>query len=40
MYNLDVKVSEIQTIVDKLLDDAEDRDDRPTTDRFQTMPKA
>jgi hypothetical protein len=40
MYNLDVKVTEIQTIVEKLRDDAEDRDDRPTTDRFQTVPRA
>ena len=33
MYSLDVKVTEIQTIVEKLRDDAEDRDDRPTIDR-------
>ena len=40
MYNLDVKVREIQTIVEKLRDDAEDNDDRPTTDRFQSVPRA
>ena len=34
MYNVDVKVNEIQSIVEKLRDDAEDRDDRPTTNRF------
>ena len=40
MYNLDVKVIEIKPIVEKLRDDAESGDDRPTTDRFQTMPRA
>ena len=40
MYNLDVKVREIQTIVEKLRDDAEDNDDRPTTDRFRSVPRA
>ena len=40
MYNLDVKVTEIQSIVEKLRDDAESGDDRPTTDRFQTVPRA
>ena len=40
MYNMDVKVTEIQSIVEKLRDDVEDNDDRPTTDRFQTVPRA
>ena len=40
MYNLDVKVTEIQSIVEKLQDDAEDKDDRPTTERFQTVSRA
>ena len=40
MYNLDVKVTEIQTIIENLRDDGEDRDDKPTTDRFQTVPRA
>ena len=40
MYNLDVKVTEIQSIVEKLWDDAEDKDDRPRTDRFHTVPRA
>ena len=40
MYNLDVKVTEIQTIVEKLRDDAEGKDDRATTDIFQTVPRA
>ena len=40
MYNLDVKVIEIKPIVEKLRDDAENGDDRPTTDRFQTEPRA
>src|SRR3989337_4196083 len=40
IYNLDVKVTEIQSIVERLRDDAEDSDDRPTTDRFQTVPRA
>ena len=39
MYSLDVKVTEIQTIVEKLRDDAKDRDDRPTTNIFQTVPR-
>ena len=30
MYDLDVKVTEIQTIAEKLRDDREDNDDRPT----------
>ena len=34
MYDLDVKVTETQTIVEKLRDDAEDSNDRPTTERF------
>ena len=34
IYNLDVKVTEIHTIVEKLRDDTEDSDDIPTTDRF------
>ena len=32
MYDLDVKVAEIQTIVEKLRDDVEDNDARTTTD--------
>jgi hypothetical protein len=47
-YELDVKVTEVQTIVEKLRDDvelsratAEDSgDNRPTTERFQTVPRA
>ena len=40
MYNLDVKVTEIQSIVGKMRDDAKNRDDGPTTDIFQTVPRA
>ena len=40
MYNLDVKVTKIQTIVEKLRDDAEDNDARTTTKRFQAVPRA
>ena len=34
IHDLDVKVTEIQTIVEKLRDDVEDNDPRPTTDTF------
>jgi hypothetical protein len=48
IYDLDVKITEVQTIVEKLRDDvdtaraaAEDSaDDRLMTDRFQTVPRA
>ena len=40
MYDLNVKVTEIQTIVQKLRDDSEDNDARTTTDRFQSVPRA
>jgi hypothetical protein len=40
MYNLDVKVTEIQSMVEKLRDDTEDGDDMSTTDRFQSVPRA
>jgi hypothetical protein len=48
IYDLDVKITEVQTIVEKLRDDveisraaAEDNgDDRPMTERFQTVPRA
>lgn len=40
MYNLDVKVIEIQSIVENLRDDAEDGDEHPTTKRFQAVPRA
>jgi hypothetical protein len=51
IHDLDVKLTEVQTIVEKLKDDidaaararedAEDSgDDRPTTNRFQTVPRA
>ena len=33
-HDLDVKVKEIQTTVEKLQEEAEDREDRPTTDTF------
>jgi hypothetical protein len=47
-YELDVKVTEIQTTVEKLKSDVDivrtaiddSGDDRPTTDRFQTVPRA
>ena len=35
-----MKVTGIQTIVEKLRDDAEDNDARTTIDRFQTVPRA
>ena len=38
--DLDVKVREIQTIVEKLEEEVEDRSDRPTTDTFQRVPRA
>ena len=34
-HDLDVKDTDIQIVVEKLRDDAEDRDDRPTTDTFR-----
>ena len=40
MYNLDVKVTEIQSIVEKLRDDAEDGNEDTTTERLQTFPRA
>ena len=40
MYNLDVKVTGIQYIVEKLRDDAEDGNEDTTTERFQTVPRA
>ena len=40
MYNMDVKVTEIQSIVEKLRDDAEDGNEDTTTERFQTVPRA
>ena len=40
MYNLDVKVTEIQSIVDKLRDDAEDGNEDTTTERYQAVPRA
>ena len=39
MYNLDVKVIEILSIVEKLRDDAEDGNEDTTTERFHTMPR-
>ena len=39
MYNLDVKVTKIQYIVEKLRDDAEDSNEDTTTKRFQTVPR-
>ena len=40
MYDLDVKVTEIQTIVEKLREDAKDNDPRPKTNRFQIVPRS
>ena len=39
-HDLDVKVTEIQTTVEKLQEEDEDRNDRPTTDTFQRVPRA
>ena len=39
-HDLDVKVTEIQTTVEKLQEEVEDRSDRPTTDAFQRVPRA
>ena len=39
MYNLDVKVTEIQSTVEKLRDDAEDGNENTTTEGFQTVPR-
>jgi len=35
-----VKVTDIQTTVEKIQEDTEDRSDRPTTDAFQRVPRA
>jgi hypothetical protein len=39
-HDLDVKVTEIHTTVEKLQEEVEDRSDRPTTDAFQRVPRA
>ena len=40
IHDLDVKITEVQTIMEKPRDDADSGDDRPTTQRFQTIPRA
>jgi len=40
LHDLDVKVTEIQTTVEKLQEEADDREDRATTDTFQRVPRA
>ena len=38
-YNLDVKVTEIQSVVEQLQDDMEERKGHATIDAFQRMPR-
>jgi len=40
LHDLDVNVTKIQTTVEKLQEDAEDRDDTRTTDSFQRLLRA
>ena len=39
LHDLDVKISEIQTTIEKLQEGIEDRNDRSTTDTFQRVPR-
>jgi hypothetical protein len=39
-YDLDLKVTEIQTAVEQLQEEAEDRRGRATTEAFQRVPRA
>ena len=39
-YDLDVKVSEIQSVVEQLQDDMQERKGRTTTDAFSRVPRA
>ena len=39
MHDLDVKVTEIQSTVEKIQEELEDRDEGPTTDDFQQVPR-
>ena len=39
-HDLDVKVTEIQTTLEKLQEEVEYKNDRPTTDTFQQVPMA
>ena len=38
-YDLDVKVIEIQTSVEKIQEELEDRSDKTTTDAYQRVPR-
>ena len=40
IHDLDVKVTEIQTVVEKLQDDMQERKGRTTTDAFARVPRA
>ena len=39
IHDLDVKVTEIQTSVEKIQEELEDRSDKTTTDAYQRVPR-
>ena len=39
-YDLDVKVTEIQSVVEQLQDDMQEKKGKPTTDAFARVPRA
>ena len=39
LHDLDVKVNEIQTSVEKIQEELKDRSDRTTTDAYQRVPR-